>query len=179
MSERSALEGLRARGFLGLCAAGAAGGAVAARVGGGSWFVLPVAGLVGALLCCMAGAALGMLLGKVLRFSGRGGGGFDVEGGLVLAAYGAFLGVVSALVLGQGVQGHWWAMGGAALGGVVAGMLGEGVQLLTRLLLLSSMSDADRARAMRRAASRVRENLLWPGDADSQEEREGREYKGD
>lgn len=158
------MEGLRARGFLGLCAAGAAGGALAAYSSGGGWYVLPVAGLMGAMLCCLGGGGLGTLIGVVLRTSGRGRGGFDVEGGLVLSAYGAFLGGVASLVLGRAEYGHFWAMGGAAFGGILAGVLGEGMQMLTRLLLLSSMSDADRARSLRHAANVVQENLLWPGE---------------
>jgi hypothetical protein len=164
MSERLAKEGLRARGFLGLCAAGVAGGSVAAYLSGGGWGVLPVIGLAGAMLGCWAGAGLGMLLGLGLRFMGRGGGAFDVEGGLVLGGYGAFLGTVAALVFGRGAQAHYWALGGAALGGAAAGVLGESMGMLTRLMMLSSMNEAERARAMRRAAGMVDENLLWPGE---------------
>lgn len=164
MSERLAKEGLRARGFLGLCAAGVAGGSVAAYLSGGGWGVLPVIGLAGAMLGCWAGAGLGMLLGLGLRFMGRGGGAFDVEGGLVLGGYGAFLGTVAALVLGRGAQAHYWVLGGAALGGAAAGVLGESMGMLTRLMMLTSMNEAERARAMRRAAGMVDENLLWPGE---------------
>ena len=168
MSDRSALDSLRTRGFLGLCAAGVAGGCVAASSGGGGWFVLPVAGLVGSLFGCWGGGGLGMLAAMAFRALRRGGrkAAFSTEGGLVLSAYGAFLGTVVAMILGRGQAAHFWAMGGGVLGGAVAGGLGEGVCFLIRMLMLVSMTDADRAESVRRAARTTRDSLLWPGDDD-------------
>ncbi|WP_461210157.1 hypothetical protein [Desulfocurvus sp. DL9XJH121] len=166
MSEHRALEDIRARGFLGLCFMGVAAGLAAAQARGGDWVVLPVTGLVGTMLCCWVGGGLGMSLRLVLGgLRGRGSGlSLNSEGCLVLGGYGAFLGLVASGVSGSLGAAHAWAMVGAAVGGAVAGGLGEGVLFLTRMLVLFSMDEAQRARAMAESARKTSESLLWPGE---------------
>ncbi len=165
--EHTILARIRGKAFSGVLLAGLAAGLLAARQAGGGWLPRGASGVLLALLGGGFGSFAGML-GRLawlrLRRLSAQGEDYSTEGALVLSAYGAFLGLVAALVAGAADRAHLLAGAGAFAGGALASLLGPGTLLLLDLLVLDGMDDASRARALRRAARGARSALLPPGD---------------
>lgn len=164
LSEHQARLRIRTKGFLGTCLAGGAAGCMAAWARDGGWFLLPVATMVGALIANAAGAGLGLALRMLARRAGTPRGEVSAEAGLILSAYGAFLGLVLSLILGWPQQAHFWALGGAAAGACLASGLGGLLHVMVYLMALESMDEAGRVAARDKARKRLAKELLWPGD---------------
>ncbi|MBU1000930.1 MAG: hypothetical protein KKE73_00205 [Proteobacteria bacterium] len=166
LTEREATARVRAKGFLGTCLCGGAAGCVSAYASGGGWSLLPVGSMVLVLLGNVLGGFLGLFLRTMLSRgqSGASKHGINTEASLILSAYGAFLGVVVAMLSGMSAQAHWWAAGGAATGAAMAGFFGELLVVLVFLMALDSMDEAGRAAARENAAKKTDQALMWPGD---------------
>jgi len=166
LTEHEAFSRIRTKGFLGTSLMGGAAGCLAAYSSGGGWYLWPVATVLLALVGNALGTGVGLLVRRLLRRGGESGAATSSEAGLVLSGYGAFLGMVLALILGWAGQAQFWAVGGAVLGGALAAALGETMEVLIYLMALETMDDAGRDAARDKARRQVAQALPLPDEDD-------------
>lgn len=158
------LNRFRARFFLAAALLGAAAGVLAGMSRDEPRTALALS-MVGPLMLFLAGGLggfAGMLLASAQEhFRGRKlvPDSAATDSAMLLAVFGALLGLGAAVFTGSHADAHWWTAAGAFAGGVAQSVLGQFASVLLHLAVLDELTDAERDRE-RQSGSRGREKIL-------------------
>lgn len=116
--------------------------------------MLFLAGGLGGVAGALLAAARNRLLGRRTEADPA-----TADAAMLLAVFGALLGLAAAVFAGQHPLAHWWTAAGAFAGGAARSVLGRLAAVLLHLAVLDELSDTERSRE-RAAGGRSRERLL-------------------
>lgn len=91
------------------------------------------------------------------------------DAAMLLAVFGALLGLLLAVLTGLHATAHWWTAAGAFAGGLSESFLGRVAAVLLQLAVLDELTDSERARE-RRAGAKGRDRDLESLLADPEQE---------
>lgn len=150
MSSGDGLNRFRTRFFLAAALLGGAAGALAGLSRDDSRTVLALA-TAGPILLFVGGGLGGIVGGLLAAFRGQLRRGrseplaVDGDAAMLLAVFGALLGLVLAVFTGAHANAHWWAAAGAFAGGLAESFSGRLSAVLLHLTVLDELTDEERA----------------------------------
>lgn len=168
MSSGEGLNRFRARFFLAAALLGAVAGVLAGMARDEPKTALALS-MVGPLMLFLAGGLggfAGMLLASAREhFRGRKlvPDSAATDSAMLLAVFGALLGLVAAVFTGNHADAHWWTAAGAFAGGVAESFLGRVATVLLHMAVLDELTDAERSRE-NKSVGRDRELERWLED---------------